>query len=210
MHQGGTDLFIEDDLHAINEWGQQVWQRKQIDAHGSLSVTTFDTHHRLANSLVIDPTGNPLQEETFRYDTSGHLILHTISTFGADSRNFSTKWAYNHGLLTEKVEFASSESPRISSFEYTKGKLSKEIKPDGTSIVYSYDAAGRIEEVRSSDRTLHYRYHYQGMDRLISVDDLINNESLHRNYNDRGLLIEETVGNGQTISFTYDSFGRRT
>jgi len=203
------EMYHEDDLYTFNKWGQQVWQRKVIDLQGELTITTFDTHHRPSEILVIDPLGQPLKEETFRYNLSDRLILHTINCF--DQSPHTSTWSYNdQGLLESKSEFVTSSIAKKTSYKYSShGLLLEEEKPDGTIIFYTYDSSGRVKEVHSSDRTIHYRYHYSGLDKITSIEDLIHQQTLSRTYNDRGLLTEEKI-NHLTFRSTYNPEGHRT
>jgi RHS repeat-associated protein len=73
---------------------------------------------------------------------------------------------------------------------------------------HAYDTLGRLIELASSDRTIAYQYVYDANDNVISVTDTLTHSTTHRSYDQQNRLLEETLGNGLTLAYTYDGIGR--
>ena len=82
----------------------------------------------------------------------------------------------------------------------------------GTSVQYTYDN-DRLDTIVHNNGQVHYGFVYDQFGRTINVTvgNGTQNRTLSTNlYNNRGLLSLFTYGNGDTVSYTYDSMDRQT
>lgn len=96
-------------------------------------------------------------------------------------------------------------------FKYdSEGRVSAIIKPDGTEIHRMYDSEKNLVEYFADDGTVHYKFAYDALNRLIKIGDMITGTEAFRSYDDEDRIVSERLGNDLEISFQYDHEGRLT
>jgi RHS repeat-associated protein len=186
----------------INSLGQNVLQVKSTDDFGIITTTIFDARNRVENVITQNSLGKQLTQRAMRYDGIGNKILET------HAGTYTLQWLYGpNNRLEQVIEAKNSPKQKITNYCYNeRGQLQSVLKPDGVSVIYTYDAAGRIKILESSDKTIGYKYEYDASDNVIRVDDLVQQTATLRTYNDFN-LVSEVLSNGLTLGFTYNAIG---
>jgi YD repeat-containing protein len=87
---------------------------------------------------------------------------------------------------------------------YSDERVTKGEDSSGNTVEYDYDAENRLETVRySSGETT--RYSYDSGNRIIAIDDPSQGISMSSKYDPRGLLIEQSIGNGRSYRFQHNN-----
>lgn len=197
----------------LNDRGQCVLQTSYTDPAGATTITTFDAMQRAEVIVKTDPFGREVARQTMRYDGLGNKVKETHTTINAEGLqvgSFTTKWSYgSHGKIEAVLEAFDSPLQATTHYCYNHfGQLETVIKPDGVKLVYIYDAMGRVAQFSSSDRSISYQYGYDLNHKMTKVDDLINGCSTHYQYDSKGRLVFEQLGNGLIIQREFDQDNR--
>lgn len=191
-----------------NELGQNTLQKTTIDPLDHQTIETFDAQNRLIQREKKDPSAQTVFKETFSYDRSGNLAKHLSFVYRENlpEKEIMVERTFDSmGRLIEEVESGQKKS----SFSYdSRGNLISKILPDQVELSYVYDGANRLQEISSSDRTVHYSYVYSQGLHPIEIIDSLQNVSLKRSYNSFGQVTSEVNFLGQAQSWSYDSQGR--
>lgn len=162
------------------------------NADGSEEVYTHDDHARLISK--IDPDG---AEHLKAYNDKGQLIAEK------DPLGAVTEYRYDdNGLMTAVIPpedeattyeyingFVSDVHRGKASWKYQRnrqGDITQQIDPDGNATLYSYDAQGRLLEIRHPDGSRH-----------------------QLGWNNLGQLLEERLPDGGQRKYRYDALGRQ-
>jgi RHS repeat-associated protein len=206
----GISLKLEDspfvnpiqESSIVNSLGQLVLSTTFIDEQGIKTVKEFDALNRVVKIERFDVLGQKFEEQQTLYDLYGEPSIETW-------QGIQTVYERGVGGRVEKlIEAYGTPEQRITRYNYNeRGEIERLIKPDGVHIHFSYEA-GQLTQILSSDKSIAYRYYYQG-DRLVRADDLNQLKSLFRSYNGLNLITEETFLNGLTVKYDYDINGRK-
>ena len=204
-----TQPKSEMSANAVDAFGQRVTEMTSVDSLGSTTLVTYNALMKPSTIQNLSPQGSKLISTTFRYDAAGnktHEIKETENSLD------EIKWQYGPGNRLEKISISNSDgAERTTYYSYNHyGQLEKIIKPDGNTLIHTYDGKGRLSHFYSSDTTISYLYHYDAKDQIIRVDDLNNATSTLRSYDALGNITEETLGNSISLKTHYDLRGRRT
>lgn len=199
--------FIYDDYFR-NELYQIVLQKTTIDPLGNQTVETYDVQQRLAHVEKRDPEGQKVSDEQFFYDRSGNRTQRISSVYldNTPIKTISCQWEHDRcGRVIKEIE----AGQKITHYSYDRmGRIIKKILPDGTIFAYAYDCLGRLKEYSSSDKTIHYCYHYDKSSKPVLIEDLVQDTQHERSYNLFGQLIAETNPCGISLKWHYDVHGR--
>ena len=127
-----------------------------------------------------------------------------------EDRSAIVTWKYDSGNReVECIEALGTPEDKITRTIYnSKGQKEKVIKPDGVQILHTYDIFGRLESYRSSDDSFHYIYKYDSRGNPVCVSDEIHRTRTLQTFDNENRLIQETLGNGLSLSYRYDAQGR--
>lgn len=197
-------------LDYINENGQKVASLETIDSLGQITIQIQDAQGRTVQVEKKDPFGNPIQKTTYAFNGSGKLLQTTHTLL--DGNEKTVAWEYDSlHRPTLFIEGKGTEKEKKTQTVYNAvGQKASIIKPSGVSLFYSYDPLGRLSELSSSDRTLHYRYHYDLLSNPYLVEDLIFNTATEKEYSMHGEVLKEILGNGLSIRSIYSNEGHLT
>lgn len=202
------------DYQFVNENGQKVLQIKKIDAMGNQAITTMDVTNREAIIETQNSFGMTTSKKSLHYDLVGNLV-HTIETVISPNeadRYIITRRLYdsmNHCISL--IEAFNTPDEKITHFYYNKaGQKESMVKPDGVRIYYHYDGKGRLTHQHSSEDkpTIDYHFTYDLEDHLTAIEDRVYKTTTNRIYDRNTRLIEETLGNGLCLQYSYDRQGR--
>lgn len=167
--------------------------------------------HQTIRQKTIEKEGILLSIETYERNFRGDPLRYKSEIF-APSRAIVTSWRYDsRGRPIQLIEAQGTQEERTTTYSYTpKGLLKETILPSGTHLAYSYTPLDSLSCLSSSDGTIHLLYKYDRLNRLTQSTDLCTGQTTQRNYDAQGNLLKETLGNGLSLSHTYDSKSRRT
>lgn len=199
----------------INARGQNVLQKVSTDGTGNQTIYTFDALGRCEHCLKKDGMGNVVSKQELFYDAVGNKTRSLVYNSQHDHELTLLRidaWSYGPCNRLEKfVEGFGSALQRETYYGYdTCGRIKSMTKPDGIVIYHVYNAVGELSEYYSSDSSFHYKYEYDALHNIIKTEDLVNSMCTHRTYNALGKVTKETLGNGKTLAYDYDLFGRKT
>jgi len=167
------------------------------DANGIVSTSTYDANNRLLSTSYTDTT----QNVSYAYDEANTVTgCSASSPIGRLTRvvesAVTTVFCYDgRGNLIEKMQQTSANND-ITHYSYTAAnRLSGETRPDQAAISYAYDSDGHISgvQVTPSGAT-------SAPPTVVSAIS----------YLPFGPIKSYTLGNGQTITRTYDANYRLT
>lgn len=178
----------------INDRGQRVLQKTFTDPRGLTFVRTLDALGRVEKLEKYDLVGKLYQTVEYRYTLTG------LKTGEITDGHF-VEWVWGQdGQLEALIEDKGGDKERITRLHYNEqGKLCTYLKPSGISLHYTYDKAGGLNTLISSDGTIHYQFIWGDKGRLKSVQDHVLGTVCHREYDEEGKLILETLSNGLTM-----------
>ena len=156
---GHETVFLYDDGY-INELGQKVHKRTQIDPKGVRTEEVFDAADNLAKTRKINSSGKLLSEEEYSYTPRGEntLEVHNVLSSGKFLRTYELGQEFSAGGQMKKTFQASGNScKREVSFNYSRyGDLSKEHLPGFKSpLIYEYDSRGYLDSLEYPQEGLH-------------------------------------------------------
>jgi RHS repeat-associated protein len=196
----------------INEEGKCVEYREKIDPTGKKVITISDIYGRDKKIILYDPHGKILHATSFGYDQKGNKLekIDEVYSRGEHTRNFVCKWDYDESdRPIRQVEGYGTVIQKETLITYNEqGKKASVTKPDGIQVFYDYGENGLLENVYSSDQTIHYSYTYDIKGNPLVVDDHIHGTQTKRLYDQHSRVIHEQQGTGISIATEYDPVGR--
>lgn len=210
----GNKTQTQYSYHYINQSGQRVPYSETTDPMGLVTVNIFDALGRMVNESKKNSLGALIEKHDCYYDAQGNLCRRTdtILTPGSSERTVTTLWTYDSAnRLTCTYEAVGTPDQKQTSIGYNNiGQKACLTKSDGTQIFFTYDQLGRLSTLTTSDKSCSYTYEYDQLNNPVKVTDLIQGTASVRSYDENNRLIQETLGTGQTLQYTYDRLGRQT
>jgi large repetitive protein len=178
------------------------------DARLGVRTFQYDSHQRLTSmwigeDLVISRQYSAIGQlemamlstgETVRYQYNQDGQLSSMSLSDGDD------WEFEYSAAGERTSETSASGRR--KFKYDRlGRLTERIEPDGKTVRYAYDAAGRVISTQVNDQET--RFSYDSAGRLST--SLTNGKSTQYVYDPVGNLIETRFPNGILESRTFNS-----
>ncbi len=187
-----------------------VLLKTTIDPAGNQTLSYHDPRGNVLRVEKLDPMGTLVLQTDSYFDLSGNRVseVHRVLALDRPERTVENRWEYDPvGHLRMQTEGVGSDTVRVTRFRYNAdGELSELRRPDGTLLIYTYDALGRI--TKRTGPNLNDRYTYDGNDNILSVTSNVGTTT--RTYDPCNRLLSETLANGLHLSYTYDFQGRRT
>lgn len=193
-----VDFKIEQSKR-VNELGQWVRETLYTTDSGIKVVKVYDALNRVVLTEKYDPMGRLATKKERVYDLNGDVVKETFQ--GIENRYVRGAC----GKIIEMIEASNTPHQRKTTYRYYNDNLTI-VKPDGVTLHFSYER-NRLKELKSSDGTIHYRFHNEG-NRLVRADDLLTGNTTAREYNALNLVTKETLLNGLQIAYEYDEKGR--
>jgi len=172
---------------------------------------TYDALGRVA--LRIDP-GTPPVATAYRYDAYGYVseiwegIAYDEDTDPASitAEQAARVLRLSHDLLG-RLRALTDASGRTWAINWQGDQPTAIILPDGGTLSYQYDAAGRL--LRVDDRGQVTTYDYDPLGYLASRTDALGQQTLY-DYDPLGQLRQITDDTGRVTAYTYDALGELT
>lgn len=177
------------------------------DPTGRVLVVNRDKEERVKDIAVYDAMDEQFSQSRFVYDDEGHPTReeHDVLLNGVVIRTFSVIREYDSwGNMTELKEEGLGLSKAKQFYYLPNGSLEKIVKADQVTLSFLYDSLSRLEKLEASDGSISYCYFYDENNRVIRVEDLVQNRFQTRSYDSQGHLIDEDYGNGTHLQFAYD------
>lgn len=194
-----------------NALGQVVACTETTDPAGIVTITEEDAINRIASVTKLNSMGKVLQKRSLVYDTCNNLVAQEDVNFAGDTEKV-VKTLREYDIchrMTALVEAVGSPEQRRTEYVYNAyGQREQIIKPDGVILFQTYDALNRLQEVKSSDGSIHYCYQYDSLGHMIDAHDIVNDLHTIRTYDEFGNMSSETLQNGLEIAYEYDGLGR--
>jgi len=199
------------DTNFINHLGQRALQTRTTDPLGYQTIQTFDAANRLIQTERKNPYQLTVALQEISYDVCGNKVRvkdHVLEE-GKTQRVIETYYHYDQGdRLMALVEASGTPEQKITHYAYNHyGQKTTLAKPDGQFLIYTYDALGRLQTLKSSDESIDYFYVYDRRDEVILVEDRKNHQMTARHYNAEGKLEAEELGNGLVMHYNYTRSG---
>jgi YD repeat-containing protein len=197
------------------------------DANGFLASVTDPLNRK--HSFIYDADGRVLTSTladerviTFRHDANGNLT--SITPPGESEHAFS----YTAVDLPSTYTPPSVAGTGATIYSYNPDRQPMKVtRPDGGTIDYGYDSAGRLKSLTTPTATIEYSYssatgnlsgasvvggedltyEYEGPLRTSSTWTGRVAGSVSRAYNNNFWVTSESIDGGDTIAFTYDNDG---
>ncbi len=208
----GNSKHIAYNYKCKDAYGRYVQQQTETDPLGQQTISTFDTMGRIVSVVKKNSIGYELAKVEKQYDLSGNCIASIDTIYSQNGqRRVMNCWEYDSlNRVTAQIEASGLPEQKITRYAYNaSGEKEIIVKPDGITLTHTYDALGLLQQLASSDGTIHYRYTYSPSGLPTQVEDLVNNTITIRTYY-KGRLQQETLGNGLAIGYEYDRIGRPT
>ncbi|NGX42582.1 MAG: tRNA nuclease WapA [Chlamydiae bacterium] len=196
----------------LNTQGSEVECIEEIDPHGVIKRTVMDPLSRSSLVEILSPLGDHLHITAFSYDGVDNLLQRKEEIFagGHHLKTVSCCFEYDSmGRQTKIIEAFETPEQKSTGKEYTAtGQISRQIKPDGVALEYSYNYLGYLARIRSSDGSVDYQYTYDKNGNLLSSNDANNNCPFTRTVDEKGNMTSENLGNGIHLKYSYDPLDR--
>lgn len=193
-----TIYYNDDDSVYIKKYGTN----KCLKYDENLDVLTVDTLNEDDDSykFYIEQTeGEKFIENNATYSEDGRFV-----TSITDSMVNTTLYQYdnNTGLLLSKT------NPKgiVTEYTYNNKQQLVSIEENNNEVSFVYNNDNSLSKIELNNKEYNFEY-----DKFLNIKNFkINNNILINNIfqENNGNLIASTYGNGQTINFNYDDFGR--
>jgi RHS repeat-associated protein len=214
---GNTHRFTYDKVNRMRTEARPLGQtiRYAYDAAGNLTERTDPLNQRQVHTY--DAAGRRTKTEafaagagtasrtiTFNYDPRGLLTGYddgtTSATYAYDANGRRSSESVNFGAFSRTVGLSHTPNGRLAGISY----------PDGASVVYRYDGAGRLNELEHPGGLMRYSaYQWQRATRVELPGDLVRREAFDALQ--RSTRIEVgTTSNATAVMnhrYTYDGVG---
>ena len=190
-----------------NALGQNVWQIKETDALKRCTKSTMDSMQRVSCVQKLNAKGQVLDQKNIFYDRASNKALeeHIVYENKQYLETKCTKWVYGPANLLKRL--IEGHGKKITEYEYDKAsRLCTIIKPDGVKLLHGYNGFDKLQDLRSSDNSIHYEYSYDAKERLILAKDLLQGTSVKRSFDAFDALVSEE--GEHCLSYNYDKLGR--
>ncbi|MBN9425418.1 MAG: PASTA domain-containing protein [Burkholderiales bacterium] len=205
----GKLLTVTDPLGHVTSYAHDAGGRRirETDANGHATVLAYDALGRLVSRTR--PAGNI---ETMAYDAVGNLVGKTdfegrTTSFGYDVMNREVSRTLPGGatIVTQYDAAGRRTQAGDDSYQYDLlGRLMREDKAAGDTLVYTRDANGAVLSLASPAGTTTYTY--DGLGRIATVADATG--TMTYAYDEVGNLATLAYPNGVVATHTYDSVNR--
>ncbi|MDP1978695.1 RHS repeat domain-containing protein, partial [Undibacterium sp.] len=195
-----------------NPLGGYLFCKTTTDPLGNQTIEVYDPLGRVTTTEKRNFANQRLSYQSLFYDNAGNKELQqdVVYASGHMKGSYVIDWTYDSmGRPLVTTENGDDGSRKVTKHTYDEsGRLQTITKPDGVVLSHLYDPIGRLKQLSSSDNTISYLYEYDLNDNLLTSTDSLSNAATQRCYDSQNRLIQETLANDLTLSFSYDGLGR--
>nr|NGX42984.1 tRNA3(Ser)-specific nuclease WapA [Chlamydiota bacterium] len=184
-------------------------EKETIDPLGRKEVEIYDPCNRLKTVCKVSSNDQLLSHSSFTYDGRGNQILQHERSLFQDQDFGAYVISTTYDGMAQKIS-ETEQDEKTTKYTYENGNLHQIIKPDGVVLTHSYDSLGRLQELISSEGSIHYRYTYDLNDNLLNAEDIIHNTTTERSYDTLNRLVSEKQVTGFEVAYAYDTLDRLT
>ena len=177
-----------------------------LNPQGVQTETTYNSQGKEILRIKKNSQGEIIQKTETVYKKKSLEVTHTLFSGSTPLKTLTHIWEY--GPLGRIEKFIEAGQRETLFFYNSQGQLKTLVKPEGLSLNYEYDSLARVQRFFSSD--FDYRYTYDSKDRILEVFEALSKTKTVRNYDPLGNVLQETLGNGLSLSTTYDLLNRKT
>lgn len=191
---------------------QQILTKTVKDPQGLLTVETYNPYGRLVKQEKLDHASQIISAKEIGYDACGNRILQQDHIYkGTDYITTRiTKWTYDPCHRISSITHAvNTPEARTTKWSYHQnGNPAYKIMPDGTMLMYYYNALQQLTEVRSSDKKLFHTFTYNRLGHLLEASDELTGLKITREVDPHGNILLEQFSDGVQIKKKYDLLHR--
>ena len=193
-----TSLRDADGGETKYEYRADGLMTKQTDANGNTTETEYDENRRVVRKSFFNKSRNAYDDQiTYTYDAYGRLTE-------ANGRNSREAYTYDRlGRMTRKETTADGKTYAFD-YEYDElGNLSKKTYPFGYSLSYGY-TNGELTDI--TDNKGRHIWHLDSKNAYGQTTGYTwgNGVKSTNGYNTRGMLMSQTTGTKQNLTYAYD------
>lgn len=205
IYPDGTITHFSYDPFFLWTDGHRYLRKVTVDARGVATEELVDSNDQVRFRIIKDPFGSILSKRTVVFSILGKptLIEEEAIAAGFESSCVKTRLEYDAvGQLTACTLAAGTEDAATWRYRYDQeGRKIQEIKPSGEVLSTSYDVKGRVSSFSSSDGSIYWQYSYNSQDLPEVISNCLSGAVTMRRYNGLGMMVEETVETGLTLSY---------
>lgn len=193
-----TSLKDADGGETKYEYRADGLMTKQTDANGNTTETEYDENRRVIRKSFFNKSRNAYDDQiTYTYDAYGRLTE-------ANGRNSREAYTYDRlGRMTRKETTADGKTYAFD-YEYDElGNLSRKTYPFGYSLSYGY-TNGELTDI--TDNKGRHIWHLDSKNAYGQTTGYTwgNGVKSTNAYNTRGMLVSQTTGTKQHLTYAYD------
>lgn len=201
-----------EEIHFEPFRNQHLSKKCRSNPNGTIEEITFDALGRPEMIIIYNQHGKIIAKQILRYDLVGNKVGQIDFAFVGDTINRQnwTCWTYGPGNRLEgMIEGFNGPEEKSTRYHYnSQGELVELVKPDGTSLLWDYDDAGRIVRFYASDFSFAYEYYYEHGTNIRAIENLQTHQFSIRNLNAEGKVVEELLQNNLQIKKELDNEGQ--
>lgn len=195
-----------------NTLGQQVLKITRCDAMGRLHIALHHANGQVAEERDIDTLGVLLKSHKLFYDAMNQVVERhdTVYTNGVYTRDIVTKWSYSPmGHVATLIEAMGTPEEKQTHTLYTPDGQPKRVQmPNGDVHTFEYNVKGEKTKHEDQSGSFLFLYSYDNRGNLIEMIDQVAGNTTKRQFDLRGRMQSEELGNGMTIQYRHDLLGR--
>ncbi|MCP5491230.1 MAG: hypothetical protein H7A42_09015 [Chlamydiales bacterium] len=196
----------------LNTLGQKTLQIKITDPLRITKIKTHNAHGQITEETTLDPHHQTIAHHQNIFDPSGNRIYRIDDVYQNTTYHCAqiTKQTYNkRHLLESTTRGYDTLDPRTTLYDYSPaGKLEIKTNPDGITLNYYYNDLGFLESLQSSDGQIDHSFKHNKEGQLLSATDENTKDTLSRQWDPHGNLIQEILPSGLILQKSYDKLNR--
>jgi len=204
----GAVIQVETRYDYPHEEGYCVKCQVTTDPIGNRSHQIFDRLGREVCFFKEDVGGTLLQRRHLSCDACSNLVEVTEDVIVGGEVQGERQLHFSYDSMHRKIEQREADRRRTQIFYNASDLRERVLKADGVELTYTYNLAGLVMEIKSSDGTVHYRYTYDRLGHCTLVQDVVNQRLTKRSYDAWGDLLCEEMMNGLGVAYERDELGR--
>lgn len=201
-----------DHVTKISYPDRNPFQKITTDPKQVTTIVTQDAHGNIIKKEVFNPQNFLISSQEYIYDPCSNLLEHRNHIYqGTElaSTQITTHTYTPENQISSLTRAFGTPDARTTAYTYTLGnKLENKILPDSIVLHHTYHPSGYLQELTSSDGTIHHTFIYDTLGQLRHATDHVLQTSLARELDPFGNILSETFNNNYTLAKTYDAFNR--